>query len=46
MKKLLAKKASDLLNASVKVGATDIEPFKWFTGSIEIPSDRKMDEKK
>jgi hypothetical protein len=46
MKKLLAKKASDILNASVKVGAADAETFKWFTGSIEIPSDTQKNEKK
>jgi hypothetical protein len=41
MKKLLAKKASALLNSTVKVSSDEVEPFKWFTGSIEVPQDKK-----
>jgi hypothetical protein len=42
LKKLLAKKLSDLLNSTVKVGYTEEEPLKWFTGTIEIPQDKKQ----
>jgi hypothetical protein len=45
MKKLLAKKVSDLLNSTVKASNTaeEIEPFKWFTGTIEVPKGKKQD---
>jgi hypothetical protein len=42
MKKLLAKKVSDLLNSTVKASNTEEEPLKWFTGTIEIPQDKKQ----
>lgn len=45
MKKFLAKKVSDLLNSTVKAGNTEddpeIDPRKWFVGSIEVPQDKK-----
>jgi hypothetical protein len=45
MKKLLAKKASEMLNATVKAGAAGDETFKWFTGSIQVPADKANDKK-
>jgi hypothetical protein len=42
LKKLLAKKASELLNKTAS--STDEvtnEPAKWMLGSIEVPQDKK-----
>ncbi|WP_164545413.1 hypothetical protein [Paenibacillus albus] len=45
MKKVLAKLASNALNATVSK-TNEIQTFKLFTGSIDIPSDKKLPEHK
>ncbi|REE91414.1 hypothetical protein A8990_105119 [Paenibacillus taihuensis] len=45
MKKKLAKMVSKALNATVSK-TDDAQTFKLFTGSIDIPSDKKQQEQK
>lgn len=40
MNKELAKLLSKALDEEAKAQA-DYEPFKWFTGMVEIPEDKK-----